>query len=70
MPRYNTIVLQGAQINFQHTGNGNGNWNRRIINKGHLSQRVYPGCASVRMGRAMYLQPIDYNSTATIAVIA
>ena len=61
----NTLTVEGAQINR----GANGEFNRYTINKGHLSERIYPGCARVRKGRAIALKPINYTETATIAVI-
>lgn len=67
--RFNTIVIEGAQCNFRHEGNGRGRWNDFTVNKGHISDRVYPGCGKVRNGNAARLLPVNYNNTAALAVI-
>jgi hypothetical protein len=69
MPRYNTLVLQGAQCNFRHNGSGHGEWKDYVLNKGHLGDRIYSGCASVRNGAHMHALPINYSQTAALAVI-
>lgn len=68
-PRFNTIVWQGAQRNFRYTGNSRGSWDRWVTCKGHLGDRIYPGCAKVRRGREMHLLPVNYNNTAAVSTI-
>jgi hypothetical protein len=69
MPRFNTIVFQGAQVGFRSIGNGQGAWDEFTLNKGHLGERIYPGCGSVRTGSQMHLLPVNYTQTAALAII-
>jgi hypothetical protein len=64
----NTIVWQGAQRLHRYGANQVVS-PHMITNRGHLGTNVYPSCAGVRRGAAMYLLPINYNNTSVNAVV-
>lgn len=68
--RYNTICREMFQVKYQHRGNGTGDYTHYTINQGHWGPRVYAGCGKVRGGgSSMYLEPVPYSGTSTMAII-
>jgi len=66
---YNTMAFQQFQTLFNYTGNGSGDFNRVVINKGHWGEKVYPGCGKARIGRARFETPA-YLGTNTFSIHA
>lgn len=67
-PRYNTLCMRGSQINFRHKGNGTGDWDKYVTNKGHMGEKIYEGCAGVRQGRDKYLDETKYTQRAVWSI--
>lgn len=67
--RYNTLCREMLQFKWQHKGSGGGGYDDITINQGHWGPRTYAGCAKVRSGQSMYLEPVPYSGTSTMAII-
>lgn len=69
-PRTNTVCLQRFQRVYEYTGSAvSSGYTRHIVSKGHNGPRVYPGSADARNGMAMYLAPVNYDKTSSMAVV-
>jgi hypothetical protein len=61
-PRYNTIVCQGHQKGWVHTGQGQGEV--EIVNQGqgHWGENVYPGVGKARNGFEFYIKSLSFKN--------
>ena len=66
-PRYNTVCLQGASINWH---DGEKSWSLYSISQGHWGPNVYPGVGQVYKGLGKYIDKVNYTQLAVVGVVA
>lgn len=66
--RFNTVCAQSHQMNFRHTGNGQGKHDLPVLNCDCRGIDIFPGSARWRNSQMAFAEPAEYRQSKTLRV--